>query len=663
MPLMTGAAPQDYYKGGHMLGSVYRRTSGIYVVRIVVPHRLRQAVGRTEIHASTGLREPNAAKLAALQIQLAWRKRLMELDSAKLKAGSPLLLTDGLIGLREAASLAGIPLKSLLAEMLNDRVPLYVQANGWRGWRVSDLRDIERDYDGTFILNDVECRGVQQAFTGIASPYEISAVVSALIANDAAESSLFRLTGSAAFFPDEPQPITASVCLAQKPAVELIRSRLAGLLPAVTIAPAIAPAMPVAGVSTAPIVYDPITAKHGHKPFSELFETYRNDRSWGEDNTRRMTTEAAFFSELMGDPALGEIEVETVLEYARRLATLPTDIYQARRKFKVESLHELIAVASANGLELKNESTVKRHVGAISEIFNYGVGKFMMRFNPAADFKRGRGDRIKAASARSDRDMFTPDDLACIFGADWFNTGAGKFEGRGWTDWRPHHFWLPIMGLLTGGRINELSQLYLDDIVQSEGGGVWYFDFNLAQPDKTDADAIENDKKLKTVNSIRIIPVHSVLVNLGLPEYVAALRQAGHVRLFPELTRDRVKGYGKPAGSWFNERFLGKKLGMVRNGKKVFHSFRHTFLTALERLDASESVRGQLAGHQRGKTESGTRYSKDRNAEELKPLIDRLSFPCLTGIAPFQIKAGLNAIEVSTRFKASMMRSKAKSGT
>jgi hypothetical protein len=43
------------------LSCIYRRTSGIYVVRLVVPARLRPAIGRSEVHVSTGLRELNAA--------------------------------------------------------------------------------------------------------------------------------------------------------------------------------------------------------------------------------------------------------------------------------------------------------------------------------------------------------------------------------------------------------------------------------------------------------------------------------------------------------------------------------------------------------------------------------------------------------------------------
>jgi integrase len=147
------------------------------------------------------------------------------------------------------------------------------------------------------------------------------------------------------------------------------------------------------------------------------------------------------------------------------------------------------------------------------------------------------------------------------------------------------------------------------------------------------------------------------MVHLGLIDYVEALRAAREPRLFPELNRDPDKGYGKPAGSWFNERLLGKKLKMERNGKKVFHSFRHSFATALERLDLSERVIAQVMGHQRGSSQSGTRYAKDREATELAEIIEQLTFPCLTQIGKFDVQAGLAAVKWAKRLKADHNRS------
>ncbi|WP_185732270.1 DUF6538 domain-containing protein [Burkholderia sp. Bp8963] len=86
---------------------LYRRSSGIYVVRLVVPKRLRAAVGKNEIHASTRLREWEAAKLVAHRIQSHWREHFMTLDLDKLRAENPLLDGAGMIRIVDAAMATG----------------------------------------------------------------------------------------------------------------------------------------------------------------------------------------------------------------------------------------------------------------------------------------------------------------------------------------------------------------------------------------------------------------------------------------------------------------------------------------------------------------------------------------------------------------------------
>lgn len=631
---------------------LYRRPSGVYAVRIVVPKRLRDLVGRGEIHTSTGLRDWNAAKLAALKIQLHWREQLMALDLEKLSAGSPLLLGEGLIPIEEAARAIGLTPGSLLGEMRNDRTPIYVQAQAWQGWQVPDLAVIERDYNGSgFVLNDVEAQGFKQTLSGTARVYDSTATIANLIADGKTRESTFRLSGDAGFFCDDEQTITVAACFAQKHAVERTRIRLAGLArpvppPALTLP--MVPVAPYPASESAPL--DPITAKYGKKRFSELFELYKADRDWGPVQAQRMETETALFKELMSDPELGSIDKAMILRFGELLGKLPPNTYLYKRRLKTDSLHELIAIAEKNGLSLKTETTVKGHIGRLSEVLGYGEANRMLTFNPAADFKRG--SRREMMRAQDERDVFSPEELDLIFSQDWFKYGAGNFtESKNWTFWRPLYYWLPLLGLLTGGRLNELSQLYLDDIKQSEADkDVWYIDFNMVQSGKV------ADKSLKTVNAIRIVPIHDVLIRLGLLKYVAALRKAGHDRLFPELKLDGLKGYSKAAGTWFNERFLGQKLKMRRDGKKTFHSLRHCFLTAAERLDLSERVIAQIAGHERGRTQSMSRYAKDRSAVDLHERINKISFPCLSGIVPFDVQAGLKALKCSERHKASVAR-------
>lgn len=625
---------------------LYRRPSGIYAVRIVIPLRLRALVGKGEVHTSTGLRDLGAAKLAALKIQCHWREKLMVLDIHRLAGAGPLFHGEGLISISEAARAMGLSDATLLTELRNEKADVFTQAMNWNGWHLTDLWDVERDYDNSFVLNHVEKIGEPQTLSSTARAFDAQVTISALLTVGTATESIFRLSGSAAFWVATEVRIPLSAWMVSKVIVEGIRTRLVQATPPSAFKAA---AISNHRITDIPVGSGSITAKHGQKRFSELFALYCGHRSWGLAQQQRMETEARLFTELMDDPLLGEIEVETIHEYARRLGQLPNNIYQSRRKFKVETLSDLILIAQRNGLACKGEITVKGHVSKIAEVLNYAKEKGMMHANPAAGYKRGFGVS-KAARAQDAREAFSMQELQQIFSQPWFVKGAGEFTINERTDWRPYYYWLPLLALTSGGRLNELAQLYLDDVRQSEDG-TWFLDFNLEGSDKLDADGAETvqDKSLKTVNAIRVVPLHDAIIRAGLPEYVAALRKAGHERLFPELKRDAVKGYGKPAGSWFNERFLGRKLAIKRNGKKTFHSFRHNFVTALERLNQPERVMTQLAGHERGTSQSSTRYAKDRDAAELKGVINGLEFSCLADLGKFDAAAGLKAIKAALR--------------
>lgn len=599
----------------------------------------------------------------------------MTLDIEKLRAENPLLDGAGMIPVVDAARTIGMEPGLLANELLNDGAQVFTHLHGQPCWRVPVLNDLDRDFGGEFIWNEVEAYREQTLHTGPVRFLDPQATLQQVITVGESQEAVFRDGKSAGVFLEDPIAIDLARCIVLKTAVTKVRARLVASLPAPTVAlpaPPIISSAPTAlltpsptgtvgavptATDAAPVVFDPITAKHGKKRFSALFESYKGNRNWGEAQTQRMTTEAKLFSDVMGDPELGEIEFETVEEYARRLAQLPTDLYQSRRRFKTDDIDELIRLAESEGVEVKRERTIKGHIGKLSEILAFGVRQHMLRFNPAADYKRGDG-RFNMPRAQDERHAFTSQELSLIFRQDWFTTGTGTFTREGWTTWRPHYYWLPLLGLFTGGRINELSQLYLTDILQTKNG-LWYVDFNLVGDDKVD----ENDKSFKTVNALRAVPLHDRLVQLGLPEYVQALRKAGYKRLFPELKRDAVKGYGKPASSWFNERFLGRTLGIERNGMKTFHSFRHTFLTATSHTGTPEQVTAQMAGHQRGKTESYARYAKDRDADQLASVIKGLAFPETDSVARFVVSDGLRAIRCAERQKERMLRAKRSEGS
>ena len=64
------------------------------------------------------------------------------------------------------------------------------------------------------------------------------------------------------------------------------------------------------------------------------------------------------------------------------------------------------------------------------------------------------------------------------------------------------YYWIPLIGLFTGMRINEICQLRIDDVYKDGKNYV----FNIVE---------SKDTQLKSNSSERIIPVHPHLIKLG----------------------------------------------------------------------------------------------------------------------------------------------------
>ncbi|WP_244116838.1 hypothetical protein [Burkholderia cepacia] len=269
----------------------------------------------------------------------------MTLDIEKLRAENPLIDGAGMIPIVEAARTVGMQPESLANELLNDGAHVFTHLHGQSCWRVPVLNDLDRDFGGEFIWNEVKANGERAVHTGTVRVLDGRATLQQAITAGAAQEGVFRDGKSVGIFLEDPIAVDLARCIVHKTAVTKVRARLvASLSPASKVAlsapsiisgtptalPVPSPSATVGAVPTGlptrieptAVVFDPITAKHGKKRFWGLFELYARSRTWGEDQTRRMTTEAGLFRDLMGDPELGEIELETIDQYASRLAQL-----------------------------------------------------------------------------------------------------------------------------------------------------------------------------------------------------------------------------------------------------------------------------------------------------------------------------------------------------
>jgi len=169
--------------------------------------------------------------------------------------------------------------------------------------------------------------------------------------------------------------------------------------------------------------------------------------------------------------------------------------------------------------------------------------------------------------------------------------------------------WIPIIGMFSCMRQNEVAQLHVSDVRDVEG--VLCFDIN--------ADA--RDKKVKSKAAIRSVPVHPCLVKMGFLDYHRRLKERGQARLWPELEYKR-DGYGQTFQRWFG-RFNRKHV--TDDPLKCFHSLRHLGITRLKLKGVEDTVIMELVGHTNPSMTTG-RYGKRYPPSKLLTAISKLDY-------------------------------------
>ena len=150
---------------------------------------------------------------------------------------------------------------------------------------------------------------------------------------------------------------------------------------------------------------------------------------------------------------------------------------------------------------------------------------------------------------------------------------------------RPERYWVPLISLYSGSRLNEICQMNVSDIKEQDE--IWVI--NLINDSE--------DKSVKTVSGNRVVPIHPKLVDLGLLDYVKEIKSNGEIKLFPNLRKGKIADYGSQISQWFG-RYL-ENLGIKKKGKN-FHSFRHTVVNHLTSKQVYEPFIKELVGHLHG---------------------------------------------------------------
>jgi integrase len=239
------------------------------------------------------------------------------------------------------------------------------------------------------------------------------------------------------------------------------------------------------------------------------------------------------------------------------------------RKYKQKLMKEEVSPG-----KVRSASTINnKYLGMVKGLFADAKKNQYVRENPADGISVTEGKKVPPHELQ---DPFTEEELKKMF------CGSLEYGEDGFK--QASNFWLPIIALYTGMRMEEICQLYVSDVKEKDG--IWGLDIV--------EDESKPDKSVKTGEG-RFVPLHPfVIEELGFVRFVQQLPDK-EGRVFADLTRIGNR-YGHHVSLWFTKFRTASGIEAPPR-RKTFHSFRHTVIDHLLQKGVSDIAVAGLVGH------------------------------------------------------------------
>jgi len=346
----------------------------------------------------------------------------------------------------------------------------------------------------------------------------------------------------------------------------------------------------------------------------EYFEHQVKETGWSQQTLKQNKATIERFIELVGDKPIQSYVREHLGEFYTVALKVPAKWGQTP-EWRNMTWKDLVAATKGDEtIPRLTKRTLERHFHALGGLFKHykQIGKYKGE-NPANGFTFPSG-KGKSVTLGFDRQMWEGEKIVQLFGSPLWQ--GCKTENKRYLDGnliiKDDKYWLPLLGLYHGNRLEEFAQLTRADILSEDG--ITYFNLQ---------DELEGNH-LKNEQSKRRVPVHPMLIKWGFLDYVDEVTSASEDRIFPQLQRAGPDNkFGVTFSKWFTR--YRQKIGAYERGLD-YHSFRHGVVTKLYEASVASVVINQLVGHE-GQGTGQQEYLKGLSIQKLYKGISRVNWP------------------------------------
>jgi integrase len=256
------------------------------------------------------------------------------------------------------------------------------------------------------------------------------------------------------------------------------------------------------------------------------------------------------------------------------------------KKYRTRSLEDIFSETHPEDIpedETISKKLIVEHRKLLQGIYKYARDQEIIKVTVdlSMPFSEERGTRYSDFNNRDVLDIFS----ALTEGTD--------------------HYWITHIAAFSGMRSGEICQLTSSDFKEDADSGIRYILVNA-----------KDGKSVKTEAGVRQVPIHKKLKELGLLSFA----ESKDGQLFPKTDSKAITRWFAPFKSQ-----LGISPANDFGNRRVFHSFRHTFITKASDGGISQQLIATVVGHEAKKSITDN-YNHSNNLKSLSTVTDAIDY-------------------------------------